>query len=234
MGGAPVALVTGAAGGIGRALTPMLVAQGLGVIGVDVAPRADCSGVEWHCADLANPAAVRSMVARIHPGTRHRLTAVAHLAGVYPVQPLEAYTVDLWDRVMAVNVRSAFLLVQALLAAGVPNLRSIVLTSSAAAKVGSRDPAYAASKAALVGLGRSLSLALAGRGVRVNMVLPGLIATRMSQAQTDERRAQHVARTLAGRPGEAVEAANLIAFLLSDAASYLWGASIDVNGGMAL
>ena len=188
MDGAPVALVTGAAGGIGQALTPLLTAQGFRVMGVDMKPPPDCTGIEWRCADLASSTAIRSVVASLEPGARGRLTAVAHLAGVYPVQPLEAYTVDLWDRVMAVNVRSAFLLVQALLAAGAPNLRSVVLTSSAAAKVGSRDPAYAASKAALLGLGRSLSLALAERGVRVNLVLPGLIATPMSQGQTEERR----------------------------------------------
>jgi len=228
----PVALVTGAGGGLGQALLPLLHDAGYTTLGVDISPPAAAGCLPVAC-DLADPLAIEACAAGLHSGVLQRLTTVVHLAGVYPTMPAAGYSVELWDRVFAVNVRSAFLLVQVLLRAGVPALQSVVLTSSAAAKVGSRDPAYAASKAALLGLGRHLSLDLAGRGVRVNMLLPGLIDTPMSQRQTAERRAYHAGRTLAGRAGTASEMVHTIMFLISDASSYLWGASIDANGGMA-
>lgn len=227
----PVALVTGAGGGMGRALLPLLHACGYTTLGVDLSPPNADGCVPIEC-DLAGAVATEACVAGLPCALLRRLTTVVHLAGVYPTVPAGDYTVDLWDRVFAVNVRSAFLLVRGLLRAGVPALRSVVLTSSAAARVGSRDPAYAASKAALLGLGRHLSLELAGGGVRVNMLLPGLVDTPMSQRQTVERRAHHTSRTLAGRAGTAEEMAATIMFLISDASSYVWGASIDANGGM--
>lgn len=229
--GGPVALVTGAGGGMGRALLPLLHATGYTTLGVDVSPPSADGCVPVAC-DLADPGAIEACAVGVPCGLRRRLTTVIHLAGVYPTVAASDYTIDLWDRVFAVNVRSVFLLLQALLRAGAPALRSVVLTSSAAARVGSRDPAYAASKAALLGLGRHLSLELADRGVRVNMLLPGLVDTPMSQRQTAERRAHHAGRTLAGRAGTAAEMAATIMFLISDASSYLWGASIDANGGM--
>lgn len=182
--------------------------------------------------DLSQPAAIAACVADLTCEQRRGLATVVHLAGVYPTVAARDYSVELWDRVFAVNVRSVFFLLQVLVRAGVPALRTGVLTSSAAAKVSSRDPAYAASKAALLGLGRHLSLELAGLGVRVNMLLPGLVDTPMSQRQTPERRAYHAGRTLASRTGTPEEMAQTIMFLISDASSYLWGASIDANGGM--
>lgn len=227
----PVALVTGAGGGMGRALLPLLHGAGFTTLGLDVAPPVTAGCVPLAC-DLTQPAAIEACVADLTCEQRRRVATVVHLAGVYPTVAASEYSVELWDRVFAVNVRSVFFLLQALVRAGVPALRTVVLVSSAAARVGSRDPAYAASKAALLGLGRHLSLELAGLGVRVNMLLPGLVDTPMSQRQTPERRAHHAGRTLVGRAGTPEEIARTIMFLIGDASSYLWGASIDANGGM--
>jgi NAD(P)-dependent dehydrogenase (short-subunit alcohol dehydrogenase family) len=228
----PVALVTGAGGGIGRALLPFMHTAGYLTLAVDRCPPVALGCLPMRC-DLADPVAIDRCVTDLEPGLRERITAVVHLAGVYPTEAFTGYTTALWDQVFAVNVRSVFLLLQGLVRAGVPALSTVVLTSSAAAKVGSRDPAYAASKAALVGLGHHLSLELADRGVRVNTLLPGLVDTPMSRRQSAERRAFHVSRTLARRPGRPEEIAQTIMFLIGNGSSYLWGASIDANGGMA-
>jgi 3-oxoacyl-[acyl-carrier protein] reductase len=145
--------------------------------------------------------------------------------------PFEDYSVELWDRVHAVNVRAAFQLAQALAPHMLPGGR-MVFVASGAGHVGSRDVAYSASKAGLLGLVRSLAVALGPREILVNAVSPGVVETPMSQAMPAERREEHIRRTAVGRIGSPAEVAEAVGFLLDPANRYVTGASIDVNGGL--
>lgn len=224
-------LITGSSGDIARALIGQLKTQGMRIVGIDIKNENASEDVHIAC-DLGDEQQLRQAMATYRDELKE-ITGIVHLAGIYPSLGLEQYSSALWHQVMAVNVTSLFLIVQSLLQHNNDALRTIVCTSSAAAKVGSRDPAYAASKAALLGLAKSLSLSLAPKGIRVNSVLPGIIDTSMSQVQTAERREEHRRRTLSDTIGKPEEVADVIAFLLGNRSSYLWGASIDVNGGMA-
>jgi NAD(P)-dependent dehydrogenase (short-subunit alcohol dehydrogenase family) len=130
-----------------------------------------------------------------------------------------------------VNVGAAFRLVRVLSDLIVPGGR-IAMIASGAAHIGSRDIGYAVSKAGLLGLVRSLALALAEREILVNAVTPGVIQSPMSAQMSNERRHQHISSTLLRRVGRPPEVAAAVAFLLDPRNSYMTGASIDVNGGL--
>ncbi|MBN2982513.1 SDR family NAD(P)-dependent oxidoreductase [Cohnella algarum] len=225
-------LITGASGDIAAALISSLNPRENRIIGLDRQPSAAARDIELHLCDLSDPAQLGDCLKRAREEWLADVEAVVHLAGVYPNLPLGSYPPELWEKVHAVNVDSLFRIVQAILACETTSLRNIVITSSTAAKSGSRDPAYASSKAALLGLAKSFSVSLAERRIRVNTVLPGIIETSMSDVQSPERKQFHIQRTLAKTIGTPEEVANVIDFLLSDKSSYLWGTTIEVNGGM--
>jgi NAD(P)-dependent dehydrogenase (short-subunit alcohol dehydrogenase family) len=203
------AVVTGAAGGIGSEVARLLHSGGWRLLLVD------------QSAD--------------------GLARVVNGAGVTSRIPLERLTDADWDRVFAVNVTAAFRLVRAL----VPHLRlagqsSIVNVSSVAGlNAPPGMPAYSASKAALLGLTRSLARDLMASGVRVNAVCPASIDTPMareptvglSAEQAAEYESRHFSRQLMDRYGTPAEVGRVIAFLLSDQTSFMTGLSLPVDGG---
>jgi 3-oxoacyl-[acyl-carrier protein] reductase len=141
---------------------------------------------------------------------------------------------DLWDRVMDVNFKSVYLVTKAALqhfndGGAIVNLSSLAARNGG----GGGAVAYAASKGGVLTLTRGLAKELAARKIRVNCVSPGLINTTFHDTFTpDEARQRTAATTAAGREGEASDVAQAIAFLASDAASYVNGESIEINGGL--
>jgi len=167
-----------------------------------------------------------------------------HCAGLMQTKPFTSIEEAEWNRMVAVNQSSSFFLLQA--AARVMSAGSVVLFSSVAGRSGrAMAPHYAASKAAVISLTRSAALALAPK-IRVNAVCPGLFLTHMWQeimanrdqilgAGSGEAYLQEVvAKTPLGRPGNTIELAQAVLFLVSDLSSYITGQALNVDGGLEM
>ena len=236
------ALVTGGSGDIGGAIARALAAQGCRVLvhanahgaraeEVAAAIRQDGGEAQAIVFDLVDGAATRAALeAELATGA---IDVLVHNAGIHDDAPLAGMGEAQWRRVIDVSLHGFFHVVQPLL---LPMARSrfgrIVSLSSVAAVLGNRGQAnYAAAKSALHGATRSLAREMASRGITANIVAPGVIAGRMADAAFDA--AQVKAMVPAGRAGTPGEVAALVAFLCSDAAGYINGQVIGINGGMA-
>lgn len=234
-------LVTGAASGIGFACVEGLLAAGHNVCGVDVQPiptakfKGDASRFIPARADVASALDCRRAVAE----TLQRfgaLDGLIHMAGVHSTQTWRELDGEHFNRILAVNVTGGFLMAQAA-AAHMAHGGAIVLTTSNSIVVGGvgghgrGGPAYVSSKAAIIGLTRSLARSLAPLGIRVNAVSPGATDTAMTADYDEDARRRVAERTLAGRIGRPEEIAAVAQFLISDAASYVTGEIVHVNGG---
>jgi 3alpha(or 20beta)-hydroxysteroid dehydrogenase len=209
-------IVTGAAGGIGAATVDALRARGDRVVGVDLRDG----------FDVTDPAAWDELIAGLE-----RVDGLVNAAGVTHRARIGEVTVEDWDRVLAVNTNGPLLGIQAV-SPRMPAGGSIVNVCSLAALAGHYTAAYTASKWALRGLSRTASLELGARGIRVNAVFPGYIDTPMTASAPPAFRAASERAASLGRNGGPEEVAAVIAFLLSDAAAYVTGAEVAVDGGV--
>jgi len=240
------ALITGASRGIGRAAALRLGRDGWNVC-VNYLERRDraeevCAllrgaGREAMCfqADVADRAAVEAMAA----AARERLGPISLLvsnAGIAGQMQIQDVTEAQWDRYFAVNVKGAFHAVQAVL----PDMLrahagSVVTVSSMWGLRGaSCEAVYSATKAALIGLTRSLAMELAPTHIRVNCVAPGVIDTDMVQVLGQETLAQLAETTPLGRLGTPEDVAEAIAFLAQDGAGFITGQVLTADGGFIL
>lgn len=241
------AVVTGGASGIGLAITEALVAQGTKVAIFDIQAdavttqvgRLTAAGatVSGHVVDVSSRPQIEDAIALV----REQLGPVLILvnsAGVEQFGKFSDITDDVWDRVMAINLRGPFMCSQAVL----PDMKAakwgrIVHISSSSAQAGQPFMgAYVSSKAGLIGLTKSMALELGPRGITVNTIPPGMVVTPMTERAIAEGRftntIEHFASiTPVRRAGEPADIANAAVFLCSDESSYITGQVIGVNGG---
>jgi 3-oxoacyl-[acyl-carrier protein] reductase len=236
-----LALVTGAAGTMGRAVVEAFVKEGVRVAAVDIDPERLAAMIEsvggevsGHSFDISDPAAVSSGVSAI-AAEHGPVDILVNNAGILSNNKAMETTPEEWNRVMAINLSGAFYLSQQVL----PAMRAgkwgrIINTSSYAAKSGgvTAGTAYSVSKAAMIGLTFSLAAETTRDGITVNGIAPAYVRTPMVTEQLSaEKRAEIEAKIPVGRFCEPEEFAHVVMFLASEKSGFITGEIVDLNGG---
>ncbi len=244
-----VALITGAAGGIGRESALLFAAEGAKVVAVDLSEKAGQDTVRdvtqaggtavFVRADVSKAADCENMI-RVAEKSYGALHVVFNNAGIMDSRDDTAITTDeaVWDLTMAVNLKSVFLGCKY----GIPALQragggSVINTASVVALMGSAaaQVAYTASKGGIVSLSRELAAIHARQNIRVNALCPGPLRTEllMKFLDTDAKKQRRLVHLPMGRFGESAEIAKAALFLASDESSYVNGATFMVDGGLS-
>ncbi len=237
------ALVTGASRGIGRAILERLGRDGLFVVGTATTEQG-AESIEAHLREMNIEG--RGFVARVDESTSVdslieglKSEAIVPLilinnAGITRDNLLLRMSAEEWNEVLNTNVSSLFRLCKPLLR-GMTKARwgRIVNLSSVVGRMGNPGQSnYVASKAAIEGFTRALAQEVGSRNITINAVAPGFVATDMTLALTEEQKRVMLSRIPLGRMGSVEEVAHVVAFLVSDAAAYITGETIHINGGL--
>ena len=233
-------LVTGASRGIGKAIADRLSAAGATVIGTAttvegaarITERLADSGGRGLVLDLGEVESVDALLSELKGG--EPVTVLVNNAAVTRDRLALRMGDNDWNTVLRTNLDGVFRLTRGCLR-GMTRLRwgRIISISSVVGSMGNPGQTnYAASKAGLEGFSRALAAEIAGRGITVNCIAPGFMATDMTDMLDDEQKAKLLTRIPAGRFGNPSEVAELVGFLSSDEAGYITGANIHINGGM--
>lgn len=233
-----IAVVIGAARGIGQQVVNQFVAEGATVYAADLLPMESTDMVHATQLDATDQAALRAFLDNALAGTGY-VDILVNNAGIHLPKSILDTTPEDFDRVFGVNIKPMFLACKHVLPSMLARGRgSIVNTSSNGGIMGRPgDPIYNASKHAIIGLTKSLAVAYAQQGVRVNAVCPGAIDTPMLRASVpgagpyEEMIPKFVSNTPAARVAHASEVASAILFLASDESPFITGVALPIDGG---
>ncbi|XP_023395951.2 (3R)-3-hydroxyacyl-CoA dehydrogenase isoform X1 [Loxodonta africana] len=247
-----LALVTGAGSGIGRAISVRLAREGAAVAACDLDGAAAQETVRLlggpgseegasrgtHAAfqtDVSEAGAVKCLLEQVQACFSRPPSVVVSCAGITRDEFLFHMSEDDWDKVIAVNLKGVFLVTQAAAQALVSSgcHGSIINISSIIGKVGNVGQTnYAASKAGVIGLTQTIARELGRHGIRCNSVLPGFIATPMTQKMPQKVLDKVIGMIPMGHMGDPEDVADVVAFLASEDSGYITGASVEVTGGL--
>jgi 3-oxoacyl-[acyl-carrier protein] reductase len=237
------ALVTGASGGIGGAIAKALHAQGasVAVSGTRMEAlerlRGELGGRAFPVTcDLSNMAQVEELPKQAEAALGAPIDILVNNAGITKDNLFMRMKDEEWEKVLAVNLTSAFHLSRAVLRNMMKKRwgRIISITSIVGTTGNPGQGNYAATKAGLVGMSKSLAAEIASRNVTVNCVAPGFIATPMTDVLSEDQKTGLLSRIPAGRLGSGADVAAAVAYLASEEAAYITGQTLHVNGGMAM
>jgi 3-oxoacyl-[acyl-carrier protein] reductase len=237
------ALITGATGGIGAEVAKALHSQGAEVVLTGTRQNAldDLMadlGDRCHAltANLSDREAVAGLADQAAEKTGKPVDILVNNAGITRDGLMMRMKDEDWDAVMEVNLNAAMILSRAVLRGMMKNRWGrIIQTSSIVGYTGNPGQAnYAAAKAGMTGFTKALAAEVASRGITANVIAPGFISTPMTDALTDDQKANLLGNVPAGRLGEAREIAAAVAYLASEEAGYMTGATLHINGGMAM
>lgn len=239
--GGKCALVTGASGGIGGAIARVLHERGASV--VLAGRRRDAlealagelgERVRIAVSDLAAPGAAEELIKAAE--TPDGLDILVNNAGITRDALAMRLSDEAWAEVLEVDLTQVFRLARAALRGMLRRRRGrIVNITSIVGVIGNPGQSnYAAAKAGMIGMSKALAQEVAARGITVNCVAPGFIASPMTDALSDDQRSTLLGRVPAGRLGEGLDVAAAVAYLASDEAAYVTGQTLHVNGGMAM
>jgi NAD(P)-dependent dehydrogenase (short-subunit alcohol dehydrogenase family) len=237
------AIVSGAAGDVGKLLCRALAAEGARVTGLDIAAESGAAleralhseGLDFSFAtvDVSDPNAIAAFSA-----AQRDVDIVVNNAGILGYWPLAQTSLDDWDRVLAINLRSAFLLMRDIAPLLTDNSVILNIASSVALRAAPNTAAYSASKAGLIALSKVAAAELAPR-TRVNAICPGPLDTAMPRRflrghpQAEEIMTAMANATMVKRLGEAREIVDFCLFLASEEARFITGAALTIDGGMS-
>ena len=237
------ALVTGAYRGIGKVIADLFIAEGAEVWGLDYKTPEDLSNrveaakgkLHWVSADLSDISAVDGLIDKLVKETGG-FDILVNNAGITKDNLSFRMSIEEWQKVIDINLSAAFLVARCV---GRDMIRkragSIINMSSVIGVHGNGGQAnYSASKAGLIGVTKSLAMECGSRGVRVNAIAPGFIATDMTAVLPEEVRQKMVDVVPLKRIGTAMDVANAVLFLASDESTYITGQVLPVDGGMFL